>query len=163
MTWLRWWWPAVVWAGLIALFSTDSFSTENTRRFIVPILHWIFPVLQHRTLIFLHHLIRKGAHVGEYALFSMLALYGIRGPGRGWRMEWAVWAVALSAGWAGLDELHQAFVPSRGPSMLDVLIDTCGAVAGQMVVAAVSLVRSRGAAAVYSESRVSAPKSGGRT
>lgn len=143
MSWLRWWWPALVWAALIFGFSTDSFSGEHTSRFILPLLQWLFPTAQPGTLEGAHFLIRKCAHVGEYFLLSLLLLRGIRGARRGWRLEWAIAAVAAAAGWAALDELHQSFVPSRGPSMADVLIDATGAFAGQLAFAAAALLRSR--------------------
>jgi len=143
MDWLRWWWPALVWAALIFSASTDRFSGEHTSRFFIPFLHWLFPSAASETLEGGHLFIRKCAHVGEYLLFSMLLLRGIRGARRGWRMEWAVAAVAAATAWAALDELHQAFVPSRGPSMLDVLIDACGAIAGQAVFAVASILHAR--------------------
>ena len=143
MKWLRWWWPVLVWAALIVGFSTDAFSGEHTSRVILPILRWLFPHAAAATLARLHHLIRKAAHVGEYFVFSLLLVRGVRGERSGWRAEWALAALAIAAGWAGLDELHQAFVPSRGPSMRDVLIDVCGAAAGQLAFAAAVLFRLR--------------------
>jgi len=143
MNWVRWWWPAVVWAALIFNFSTDAFSSEHTSRILVPFLHWLFPGAGLETLEWIHHLVRKGGHVGEYFLFGLLLARGIRGGRSGWKKEWSLAAAAGAAGWAGLDELHQAFVPSRGPSILDVLIDVSGAVAGQIVFAAGALFRAR--------------------
>jgi VanZ family protein len=40
---------------------------------------------------------------------------------------------AMTAG--SLDELHQIFVPSRGPSLRDVLIDTMGGIFFQLLIA----------------------------
>jgi len=157
LEWVRWWWPALLWAVLISGFSTDTFSGEHTSGVFIPILHWLFPTASGATLEHLHLFIRKCAHLGEYFLFGLLVFRGIRGGRRGWKMEWAVRAVAVAAGWAALDELHQAFVPSRGPSMTDVLIDTCGAIAGQIVLAGVLLLRSRfarGAGDVDSTDRI---------
>ena len=91
----------------------------------------------------MHAFIRKAGHLAEYFVLSMLLLRGVRGGRNGWRVEWGVAAVALAAGWAGLDELHQAFVPSRGPSMLDVLIDASGAAVAQLACAAAALLRGR--------------------
>jgi VanZ family protein len=144
MKWLRWWWPVLLWAALIAIFSTDAFSGEHTSRVILPVLRWLFPHAAPHTLALAHHYIRKAGHVTEYFVLGLLLVRGIRSGRNGWRMEWAVAAVAVAAAWAGLDELHQAFVPSRGPSMLDVMIDVTGAAAGQLAFAATALVRSRG-------------------
>ena len=146
MQWLRWWWPALAWAGFVVVFSTDSFSGEHTARIIIPFLHWLFPRAQWATLALVHLLIRKGAHVTEYFILSLLLVRGIRGARHGWRIEWAIGALAIAAGWAGLDELHQAFVPSRGASMIDVLIDACGATAGQIAFAVAAALHSRRAA-----------------
>jgi len=143
MNWLRWWWPVLVWAAMIFGFSTDTFSGEHTSLVILPLLRWLFPGAQPETLEAMHFFIRKCAHVAEYLLLGLLLVRGIRGARRGWRIEWALAAVAAAAGWAALDELHQAFVPSRGPSMIDVLIDTCGAIAGQIVFAVAAILRSR--------------------
>ena len=126
-----------MWAGLTAFFSTDLFSGENTSRFILPVLQWLFPGANIVELLRMHYYIRKGAHVLEYFVLSILVLRGIRGSRSGWRWSWGATAVLMAAGWAALDELHQAFVPSRGPSIYDVMIDVCGAVAAQVVYAAV--------------------------
>ena len=52
-----------------------------------------------------------------------------------WTWRWSLLAllVAMTAG--SLDELHQTFVPSRGPSLRDVLIDTIGAIFFQVAIA----------------------------
>lgn len=143
MSWLRWWWPTLVWAALIFLFSTDWFSWENTSLLLLPILRKLFPTAQPDTLAETHHYIRKCAHLAEYFIFSLLLVRGIRGARRGWRLEWGVAAVAAAAGWAALDELHQAFVPSRGPSMIDVLIDASGAFAAQIAFAVAANLHAR--------------------
>jgi len=146
MNWLRWWWPALVWAGMIFSSSTDAFSGENTSRILIPFLHRLFPAARWETLATAHLLIRKSAHVTEYFLFGILIVRGIRAGRRGWDWRWTLAALAAAAGWAALDELHQSFVPSRGPSMIDVLIDFSGALFGQIVFAAVATLRARRAA-----------------
>jgi VanZ family protein len=141
MNWLKVWWPALGWAALIACFSTDAFSSEHTSRAILPVLHWLFPAARHGTLELMHHYIRKAGHVTEYFVLGLLLLHAIRGARSGWRAEWGITAVAIAAVWAVLDELHQALVPSRGPSMRDVLIDICGAALAQIVSAAIARAR----------------------
>jgi VanZ family protein len=127
------WLPAVVWACVISVLSTDVFSSEHTSRFIIPALHWIFPRAQAETLELMHFVIRKSAHFIEYFLFSILLVRGTRGKDRGWKLRWAIWAVVIAAGYAGLDEFHQSFVASRTASSWDALLDTVGASAAQVV------------------------------
>lgn len=142
LNWLRWWWPALAWAAVIAAFSTDPFSSTHTSRIIVPLLHWLFPAWPGRTLALWHHYIRKAAHVSEYFLLSLFLVRAIRAGRGGWRLAWAGTAVAIAAGWAAIDEVHQMYVPSRGPSIRDVLIDVSGAVIAQIFFA--MIVRLRG-------------------
>jgi VanZ family protein len=126
------WLPAVLWAAVICSLSTDIFSSEHTSLIIVPILHWLFPHAGVATIETLHGLIRKSAHFTEYFFFSMLLLRGVRGPEHRWKWRWAIWAVAIAAGYAALDEFHQSFVPSRTASPWDALLDTVGATAAQV-------------------------------
>jgi VanZ family protein len=78
--------------------------------------------------------IRKGGHVTEYAVLSMLCWRAVRPPPGGeagaWSWRDAGIAMALAILFAVSDEFHQAFVPSRTASAWDVLVDACGAAAG---------------------------------
>ena len=78
--------------------------------------------------------IRKGGHVAEYSVLALLIWRARRQPkkrdAQPWSWRDAVWAVGLAAAYAVTDELHQSFVPSRGASVWDVLLDTLGATAG---------------------------------
>jgi VanZ family protein len=127
------WLPAVAWAVVISVLSTDVFSSQHTSRFIIPALHWIFPRAGAETLALMHAVIRKSAHVTEYFIFSIFLVRGLRGQDRGWKMRWAVWAIVIAAGYAAFDEFHQSFVPSRTASPWDALLDTVGASAAQVV------------------------------
>jgi len=132
MRWLRLWAPAMLWAVVIWAFSTQWFSAEATGRYILPILKWLLPEVSRQTLELLHGLIRKAAHVVEYYIFSLLVLRGIRAERKGWQLHWGVATLAIAASYASLDEFHQAFVPGRGASGLDVLRDTAGAALAQV-------------------------------
>jgi VanZ family protein len=143
MPWLRYWGPAFAWATLTWILSTAAFSASSTSRFIIPVLHWLLPQASPETLGLLHGVIRKSAHFAEYFIFSLLVLRGVRGGRAGWKLSWALAAVAIAAGYAALDELHQTFVPERTGSALDSLLDTCGAAAAQLVAWAFALWRSR--------------------
>jgi VanZ family protein len=68
--------------------------------------------------------LRKIAHVGEYAVLGAL-LY------RAVRREPA--AIVLGSLYAVTDEVHQSFVTGRHGSPLDWLIDTAGVIAGVLL------------------------------
>ena len=133
MSWRRQWGPAIAWAVLIWVFSTEHFSGPATSRIIVPLLQWLLPGAAHETLEMLHFAIRKSAHFVEYFIFSLLVLRGLRRERTGWILAWGLAAVAIAAGYAALDELHQAFVPGRTPAVRDVLLDSSGAVVAQLL------------------------------
>jgi VanZ family protein len=126
MKWLRYWWPALLWAVVISGFSTGAFTSDNTSRFIVPILRFFLPHASPETLELLHFFVRKCAHFTEYFILSLLILRGIRAGAKGMHLRWALLTILLVAGYASLDEFHQSFVPGRTAAVGDVLIDTSG-------------------------------------
>ena len=100
------WVPVVVWAGVIfALSSIPSLSTGLGTWDLV---------------------LRKGAHVTEYAILGALLYRAF------WR-ELAAFAAA--AAYAVSDELHQHFVAGRHASPVDVAIDAAGIAAGIVLLA----------------------------
>lgn len=131
---LRNWWPALLWACVIFTLSTDSFSAEHTASFFDPIFKWLIPSITRHQLIHLNHVIRKCAHFTEYFIFYLFLFRGFRAGQRGWRWTWAFAALAIAAGYAALDEIHQAFVASRGASPWDSLLDSFGAFIAAAVV-----------------------------
>jgi VanZ family protein len=135
MRWLKMWWPALLWACAISLFSTGTFTAENTGRIILPLLRWLLPHAAPETLALLHHLIRKSAHFVEYFILSLLVLRGIRAGRKENHLGWAIVAICVVAGYAALDEFHQSFVPGRTAAVADVLLDTAGGMAAQLVAA----------------------------
>src|SRR5271154_96524 len=141
MRWLKAWWPALGWAAGISSFSTGAFTTEHTSRFIVPFLHWLLPRATPETLSSIHHVIRKCGHVTEYFILSLLLLRGFRAGQREFGPRLALIVILMVAGYAALDEFHQSFVPGRGAAVSDVLLDTTGGAAAQLLVALAVLWR----------------------
>jgi VanZ family protein len=139
MNWLKRWWPALLWAIVISGLSTSSFSSEHTSHYIVPVLRWLLPNASLQTIEILHHLIRKCAHFTEYFILSLLILRGVRAGEKGWHLRWAVVTVLIVTAYAALDEIHQIFVPGRGPAVTDVMIDASGGIAAQIVASLVVL------------------------
>ncbi|MBQ2947976.1 MAG: VanZ family protein [Clostridia bacterium] len=73
-----------------------------------------------------HLIVRKGAHMAEYAVLFALYRRALRLSGA---MRPGVLALVMCAAYAATDEMHQGFVAGRGPSPVDVAIDTAGAAA----------------------------------
>jgi VanZ family protein len=119
----------VLWAALISWLSTDSFAGARTDEILRPLIRWIAPEASEEALHFAHAVIRKLAHLGEYAVLGALVLRALEGPSVP-RARSAIGAVALCAAYAILDELHQTWVPSRTGSALDVAIDGSGGAFG---------------------------------
>ena len=82
----------------------------------------------------LGHIVRKCAHFGEFALlgFNLACWLRLRRPDRP-RTAAVPRAWLIATLYAGTDELHQMFVNARGPAILDVLIDSAGALTGVLV------------------------------
>jgi VanZ family protein len=75
----------------------------------------------------IHAAIRKAAHLTEYAVLGLLVFRALDEPER---PRAVLWSIAICAAYAALDELHQAWVPNRTGSVLDVAIDASGAALG---------------------------------
>lgn len=125
------WGPVVLWAGLIFLFSTDLFSSSNTSRFFAPLLSAIFSRITAAQFDTINFIIRKLAHWSEYFIFSLLLVRALRGRFKSpVELRRAIWIVAVIFLYASSDEIHQAFVPSRTPSLADVTLDSFAGICG---------------------------------
>ena len=92
------WVVTVAWAAQIYSFSTATFGGVFTTWLLSQILKLLHMTVTFPTFLLLHHLMRKGAHVTEYALFSMLLYYSLGGSRR---REWRKQAGALGASHRG--------------------------------------------------------------
>jgi VanZ family protein len=132
------WLPTLLWLSVLALFSTDWFSAEHTGSVLRKIIHAVFGPVSLHTFQQIHFLIRKAAHFVSYGFLSALAFFSWRAtlplPPR-WMLRWAALGVLTAFVAGSLDEFHQSFVPSRGSSFHDVLLDTAGAVFFQLLIA----------------------------
>ena len=72
-------------------------------------------------------LVRKAAHMSEYAVLAILLGLTIRG----YKKEpWLLLALAATAAYAATDEFHQLFVEGRSARIFDVTVDFVGGVIG---------------------------------
>ena len=76
-----------------------------------------------------HLLIRKMAHITEFACLSALITWCLRRV-KEKRVHQILLAVLISMAVALMDETIQLRTPDRGPSLVDVWIDTLGATLG---------------------------------
>ncbi len=135
---LKAWIAALLWIGLIAIESTDTFSAEHTSRLLYPLLHFLMG-LDLAAFEVVHHYIRKCGHfVGYFALSFFLfrawrATLHLPWAPR-WAMRWAAIAFFMSALVASLDEWHQTFIPSRTGAFSDVVLDSVAALTAQVLI-----------------------------
>ena len=128
---LRYWLPPALWAALILLASSDLFSAAHTGIALQDVIAAIFGrPMRVDWFNVLHFLLRKAAHLTEYAILGALLFRAVRADRSGWTVRWAIIAIAIAFGVASIDEWHQSFIPSRTSSPIDVLIDTVGAMIG---------------------------------
>ncbi len=124
----RAWWPAIVWIGLITFESTDYLSSQNTGSLLYDLLTRLFGEIDLYDFLYWHHYLRKTGHVVGYGILALLLLRGWRmtlayTQSWHWRSAWLAWLGTAFV--ASMDEWHQSFIPSRGGSLLDVLLDSC--------------------------------------
>ncbi len=75
----------------------------------------------------LHKFVRKCAHAFLYACLGLSTACSMRSSVR---RKPALWAILFCFFYAVSDEVHQAFVPGRGPLWTDVVLDTLSSMTG---------------------------------
>ena len=133
----KYWLPVILWMGLIFCGSTDVLSSQRTSRFIGPFLRWLNPNISEETISAVQTVVRKGGHVTEYSVLAALIWRARRKPfkpdPRPWSWNEAARVVFYSGLYAASDEFHQWFIPSRGASVWDALLDMLAAAAGLLL------------------------------
>jgi len=124
---LRAWWPAAAWIGLIAIESTDSFSSRNTGIALYVLLSRLFAHIRFHEFLVFNHYLRKTGHFVGYGMLSVLLL-------RGWRAtldrdnsqlgRTAIFSWLGTVFVATMDEWHQSYIPSRTGTWRDVVLDS---------------------------------------
>ena len=141
---LKNWLPVLVWVGVIFLGSTNLMSAEHTSRFIIPFLRWLKPDISAETLASIHFILRKCAHMGEYAVLGLLLLRAATLMTNFKRsipiLYVSVLGVCVFV--AATDEFHQTFVASRGASVRDIIIDSGGVILGLLIGSIFGMSRS---------------------
>lgn len=138
------WWPAAVWIGVITFESTDYMSAQHTGSLLYGMLTRLFGSINIYDFDYWHHYLRKAGHVFGYGLLALLLWRGFRATLSGrepWLARPAMLAWLGTAFVAAMDEWHQSYIPSRGSSVWDVLLDSTAGLATLLVL--LFLVRQR--------------------
>ena len=123
------WIFVVLFAGVVLWLGTPNFSASRSYSWLTAFLRFFDPDVTFDSIIWVHHLIRKGMHLFVYAILALLAF----------RASWLTFgnllarvsmtAIFVAVGVALIDEARQATLVSRTGSPYDVMIDGMGAVA----------------------------------
>ena len=129
-------------AAMIFRFSAQNApeSNEISKDFLRRLLMLFLGGSPDKLILRYNHNIRKAAHFSVYALLGF-CLTGVYHHQKHIPTVFA--AIATAALYAATDELHQSFVPGRGPQLTDVLLDTCGATLGTLIMALTLFLLSR--------------------
>jgi VanZ family protein len=145
---------------LILGLGSDAGSATNTGALIEPTLRWLLPGLSAAQIAAVHVLVRATAHIATYGILAGL---WARALTRGMTLSGgraAMLALAVSLGWALLDESLQGATTTRTSSAGDVLLDASGALGG-ILAWAIRAQRAIGAAGMMGLRGRGAPRAVG--
>lgn len=135
----------ILWMILIFCMSAQP-ADESTRTSLragrlicsifVPHYRTLPEVRQLQMARMIDHPVRKAAHATEYAILGILLF-------RVWKKRRYRMSLLTAACYAATDEIHQIFVPGRSGQITDVMIDTCGAAVGLLIVFLVGRIRRK--------------------
>ena len=161
------WVPAMIMLAIIAVESTDRFSSSHTLEMLRSLLAWFSIRPSRQTISGANTILRKCGHVLGYGLLSFLFFRACRGTYRAlagyydwrtsrvtrlprphafqflWQLAWALLATAVTVLTATGDELHQMTIPSRTGSWWDVLLDSCAGLVAQILIFCFAVRNSR--------------------
>ncbi|WP_027088481.1 VanZ family protein [Thomasclavelia saccharogumia] len=118
---LKYFIPAILWMIFIFIMShTNGNDSSNQSNFFVEIILKFINI--DRSILAL--LIRKTAHMSEYALLLFFIYYGFK---KTITYQYTLLlSLLITFLYACSDEFHQLFIPGRSGQFVDVLIDTAG-------------------------------------
>lgn len=136
------WLPVALWMIVIFIFSAQpaTASGSMSKGITLTVLSALVPNWEHLSeaarvsyLDWAHILIRKTAHVTEFAVLGGLLMNAfVRWYGTLAKKQ-VLLSLLCGVLYAASDEFHQMFVPARGPAVTDVLIDSAGVLIGVVV------------------------------
>ena len=137
----------LAWMGLIFVFSARNadLSTNDSnlvgwfigRHFVPGFADWTEAARQ-EFVENIDFFVRKVAHFLEYTVLGAMVGNAARNANIGPRKEFASWLICII--YAATDEIHQYFVPGRACRLMDVAIDSAGALVGVAIFAMILTV-----------------------
>jgi VanZ family protein len=119
------WALVIIWAIVIFMFSNQTGDvSNNNNKFVVDLFNLIGLNLDTYFGGMVDFIIRKLAHFIEYFIFYYL-IYNALIENQSHRSA-LLNSIIIVFIYACSDEIHQAFIPGRGPGIRDVLVDTGG-------------------------------------
>lgn len=127
-------WMLVI-ACMLTIFTFSAQVADDSRDLSQGVTIQVFKVLTKLApnidieLEEFNHIIRKCAHFTIYFVLGTLVLNAIR-CSYGLSIGYICISFFICFIYAVSDEIHQAFVPGRGPAIFDVIIDSSGSLSG---------------------------------
>jgi hypothetical protein len=132
----KYWLYVFIWLLILIVLSSDFFSYFATRKITKGIFLLVNPDMHIRTILKFHEFIRKALHVINYAILSWLLLCAFVksfAPIPKWTTKIAILCVLICIFFSVTDEWRQSFTNMRTSRLLDIYLDTGGAVLTQLV------------------------------
>ena len=122
------WILVILWMALIFYLShqpatSSSDLSSGITQMIMNIIEKLVPSGSFDFELF-HHVIRKNAHFFAYLILGFLVANAV------WGYKSMAVAILICVLYAMSDEFHQTFIPGRAGQVMDVFIDSAGAIVG---------------------------------
>jgi VanZ family protein len=133
------WLPVLLFSCVFVLESSAALGADHTSQPLHGLLHGVMGSSIDHNWSHTHHILRKAGHFSGYGIFALICYRGFRLTLRDsistLRRNIGSHALAVGVTFlvASADEFHQAFLPNRTGSLSDVLLDTAGAAAFQLL------------------------------
>lgn len=139
------WFFVLLWMLLIFLLSAQPATDSNSLSTVIT--KKIEVLVENVTNIQLNiedfnHIVRKAAHFTAYLILGILISIAFSTSIKNRKIQVKIMIICIL--YASSDEFHQLFVPGRGSSVIDVMIDTSGALIGILLyMLIIRIVRKR--------------------
>ncbi len=127
-------WTAVL-LWMLFIFNLSSQAADQSDKLSTGVTEILFETLEKVAPEYdlnireFNRLLRKNAHFFAYLVLGVLVVNALRQAGVKGLKAFAL-AFCICILYAVSDEVHQLFVPGRGGQVVDVLIDSAGAIVG---------------------------------